>query len=222
MKLSALLFFALLSPLLPAQQPTQKLSAQLQATLAKLDQTSARFTSAQADFHKVTYNHFLKSDEDQQEGRIYFNSEHGSTQMGLLTTGPNARMAEYKSGSLRLFTPSNKCFVTITRPGIETYLTLGFGGSGKDLAKAWDITDFGPETLDGTKVEKLELVAKDPAVRANYEKFTLWMDLARGVSLKQVFLSTTKDIQTATYTNIRLNQKIDTKPFTFKGKPCGQ
>ncbi len=218
MNLAALLFAALLSPLLSAQQP----SAQLQATLDKLDQASTRFISAQADFHKVLYNHYLRSNDDEQDGRIYFTSEHGSPHMGLLTTGPKARIAEYKSGSLRLFTVSDNCFVTVTRPGIETYLTLGFGGSGKDLTKAWNITDLGPELMDGIKVEKLELVAKDPNVRANFEKITLWMDLARGVSLKQVFLSTTKDIQTATYTHIRYNEKVDTKPFTFKGKTCGQ
>ncbi len=218
MKLSALLLAALLPPLLPAQQP----SAQLQVTLAKLDQASAHFSSAQADFHKVFYNHFLKSDDDQQDGRIYFTREHSATQMGLLTTGPQGRTVEFKAGTLRVFNPGPRCFDTVTKPGIETYLTLGFGGSGKDLAKAWDIKDLGPETLDGTKVEKLELVAKDPAVRANIQKFTLWIDLARGVSLKQVLLNPSNDLQTATYTHIRLNEKVDTKPFTFKGKPCGQ
>ena len=218
MKLPALLFAALLSPLLPAQQP----AAQLQATLDKLDQASARFTSVQADFHKVSYNHFLKSEDNQQDGRIYFTREHGATQMGLITTGPQGRTVEFKSGTLRVFNPGLGCFDTVTKPGIETYLTLGFGGSGKELAKAWNITDLGPETLDGTKVEKLELVAKDPAVRANYKKVTLWIDLARGISLKQVLLNPSNDIQTATYTHTRLNEKVDTKPFTFKGKPCGQ
>lgn len=218
MKLPALVFAAVLFPLASAQQP----SAQLQATLDKLDQASAHFTSVQADFHKVSYNHFLKSDDNQQDGRIYFTREHGATQMGLLITGPQGRTVEFKSGTLRVFNPGPGCFDTVTRPGIETYLTLGFGGSGKDLAKAWNITDLGPETLDGTKVEKLELVARDPAVLANIKKFTLWIDLARGVTLKQVLLNPSNDLQTATYTHFRLNEKVDTKPFTFKGKPCGQ
>ena len=218
MKIAVILFAALLSPLLSAEQP----STQLQATLDKLDQASARFTSAQADFHKVFYNHFLKSDDDQQSGRIYFTREHNATQMGLLTTGPQGRTVEFKSGTLRVFNPGPGCFDTVIKPGIETYLTLGFGGSGKDLAKAWNITDLGPETLDNTKVEKLELVAKDPAVLANIKKFTLWIDLARGITLKQVLLNPSNDLQTATYTHIRLNEKVDTKPFTFKGKPCGQ
>ena len=218
MKLPAILFAALLTPILAAQQP----SAQLQATLDKLDQASARFTSVQADFHKVSYNHFLKSEDNQQDGRIYFTREHGATQMGLLTTGPQGRTVEFKAGTLRVFNPGPGCFDTVTKPGIETYLTLGFGGSGKDLAKAWDITDVDSEVLDNTKVEKLELIAEDPAVRTNIKKVTLWIDLARGITLKQVLLNPSNDLQTATYTHIRLNEKVDTKPFTFKGKPCGQ
>jgi outer membrane lipoprotein-sorting protein len=50
----------------------------------------------------------------------------------------------------------------------------------------------------------------------------LWIDVDRDVSLKQVFYTTSGDIQTAHYSNIRLNQKVDTKPFEFKGKPCGK
>ena len=39
---------------------------------------------------------------------------------------------------------------------------MGFGASGKELARKWEITDDGSETIDGTKTEKLELVARDP------------------------------------------------------------
>ena len=107
-------------------------------------------------------------------------SHDAATQMGLKTTGPGARTVEYKSGTVRVFNPATDCYDTVTRPGVETYLTLGFGGSGKDLAKAWEITDLGPETLDNTKVEKLDLLPRDPGVKANITKMTLWIDLTRG------------------------------------------
>ena len=44
----------------------------------------------------------------------------------------------------------------------ESYLMLGFGASGKDLAEKWNIKYLGQETIDGVKTDKLELVAKDP------------------------------------------------------------
>ena len=83
---------------------------------------------------------------------------------------------------------------------------LGFGASGKELAEKWDIKYLGPETMDGVKTEKLELVAKDPTVRKNLPKVTVWMDTERGVSLKQVFDEGQGQSRICTYFNIKVNQ----------------
>ena len=104
--------------------------------------------------------------------------------------------------------------------------TLGFGGSGTDLQKAWTITDQGPETLtDGKPVqtEKLDLVAKDQTIRDTYTHITVWVDPVRDVALKQVAFNAssgkaTGDTRTVYYSNIRLNQSVDTAPFAIKCK----
>ena len=211
--------FALAASAAQAQQQTP----QVQAILTKLDVASAHFTSAQADFEKDLYNAVIK-DTDKQNGKVYFKRESGNTQFGMILEGANARVAEYKNGTIRDYNPSTKCYDSVqASPGkIETFLTIGFGGSGRDLAKAWTITDQGPETIDGTKTEKLDLMPKDDGVKANINHVVLWIDLDRDVSLKQVFYTTSGDTQTAHYSDIRLNQKVDTKPFEVKGKPCGK
>jgi outer membrane lipoprotein-sorting protein len=211
--------FALAASAAQAQQQTP----QVQAILTKLDVASAHFTSAQADFEKDLYNAVIK-DTDKQSGKVYFKRESGNTQFGMILEGANARVAEYKNGTIRDYNPSTKCYDSVqASPGkIETFLTIGFGGSGRDLAKAWTITDQGPETIDGTKTEKLDLMPKDDGVKANINHVVLWIDLDRDVSLKQVFYTTSGDTQTAHYSDIRLNQKVDTKPFEVKGKPCGK
>jgi len=211
--------FTLAATAAPAQQQTP----QVQAILIKLDAASAHFTSAQADFEKDLYNAVIK-ETDKQDGKVYFKREAGNTQFGMLLTGPNARVAEYKNGTIRDFNPSTKCYDSVqASPGkIESFLTLGFGGSGRDLAKAWAITDLGPETIDTIKTEKLDLYPKDDGVKANITHVVLWIDVDRDVSLKQVFYTTSGDIQTAHYSNIRTTGKVDTKPFEFKGKPCGK
>jgi negative regulator of sigma E activity len=195
----------------------------LEASLKRLDVASARFSSAQAVFHKDLYNK-LVGDHTPQDGSVYFVRTGGSVQMGARIDGPGARIAEYKNGVLRDLIPG-RCYNTVQASGnkakFDSFLTLGFGGSGKALAEAWNIVDLGQETLDGAKVEKLELVSKEQSVRNNYTKVTLWMDLDRGISLKQVLLSPSGDIDTATYTKIRLNEKnVDKKPFEIKGSPC--
>jgi outer membrane lipoprotein-sorting protein len=50
----------------------------------------------------------------------------------------------------------------------------------------------------------------------------LWVDPTRAVSLKQVIYFPNRDTQTALYSNIKLNAKVDTSPFKIEGKPCSK
>lgn len=222
--------FRRISPILPllslcvswiascAQEP----DARLQATLKRLDATSATFTSAQASFHKELFNALVK-DTSAQDGSVYSIRTKSGIQMGVRIDGPGARIVSLKNGILRDFNPALKCFDTVQASSkIDSFLTLGFGGSGQDLAKTWVVKDLGPETLGSVKVEKLNLLPKEDSVRNNVTSVTLWMDLDRGVSVKQLFEFPSRDTQTAVYSNIRLNKSVSTKAFEFKGNPCGK
>jgi outer membrane lipoprotein-sorting protein len=93
---------------------------------------------------------------------------------------------------------------------------LGFGASGKDLEEKWEITYLASETLDGVKVAKLELVAKDPEIRKNLPKVTVWVDPERGVSLKQIFDEGPGQYRVSVYFNIKVNQPLPADAFTLK------
>ena len=205
-----------------ADKAPQAPAGNLRETLAKLDAASARFTSAEARVHRESYNNVIKAVDDTSDGSIYFVRDKSATLMGLKTEGKGARTIEFKAGTLRIFNPAAACYDTVSKPGIETYLTLGFGGSGTDLAEKWEISDFGSETIDTIKTEHLDLVPKDASVKANYTKVSLWLDLDRDVTVKQIFFAATGDKNTAMYSNIMLNKKIDTNKYAFKGKPCGK
>jgi outer membrane lipoprotein-sorting protein len=110
---------------------------------------------------------------------------------------------------------------TIARAGkFESYLMLGFGASGKELEEKWEIKYLGPDTLlDGktsVKTEKLELVAKDPDVRKNIPKVTIWVDTVTGVNLKQVFDEGPGQYRVSVYFNIKVNQPLPADAFTLK------
>lgn len=211
---------AVISPFfVAAQQPDSR----LQNTLKRLDTTSATFTSAQATFHKELYNALVK-DTTSQDGSVYSTrSKAGTTQMGVRIDGPGARIVELKNGVIRDYNPALKCFDTVQASGkLDSFLTLGFGGSGKDLARTWAVTDAGPETISGMKVEKLILVPKEITIKNNIVRVALWMDLDRGVSIKQLFEFPSHDTQTAVYSGIRLNKPVSAKPFEFRGNACGR
>ncbi len=204
------------------QQPAS--AGNLQSTLAKLDAASAKFKNAQADFNRDEFDHIDKS-HTASTGSVYNIRNGAAVEAGIKINGQAARIATYKNGILHDYNPKLNCYNVVdssqNKARTEAFLTLGFGGSGKDLAAKWKITDLGPETVEGVKTEKLELISNDLTVRNNFAKVTLWMDLDRDISIKQQFLiAGTDDINTATYTHIRLNDKVNTAPFDFKAKPC--
>ena len=221
----AILAASLFCPALQAQAKPD-----LNNVLAQLDTASTHFKSATASFEWDNYERVVR-DTTVQNGTIYFERSGSSTQMGAIVSDAGSKeepkVIEYKSGVLRMYEPS-QTQVTLLKAGsnqaqYEGFLTLGFGGSGKDLATTWNITDQGSEMLsDGKKdikTEKLDLVSKDANVRNTFTHITIWVDPARGVSLKQIFETPSHDRRTTTYSHIKVNGKIDAGPFAIKAGP---
>lgn len=197
----------------------------LETVLRQMDAASEKFQTAEADFRWDLYERVVQQTTT-QNGSIYFvrDKATGTVQMGAKIDPPQAKVLEYRKGVLRVFDPGADHLTELSaganQAQYESFLTLGFGGSGRDLEKAWQIKDDGAETMnDGAaavKVEKLELVAKDPNVRNTVSKVVLWVDPERGVSLKQQFVTPSDDTRTAVYSHIRYNAKLDTGRFAIK------
>lgn len=184
-------------------------AADLDKVLAQMDAASARFQNAQADFIWDNYTKVV-DDHELQTGTIYFERVGGETQMAALVQQPTKKTVVYKDATLSYYDPSldqlNVFSAGKNKAQYESFLTLGFGGSGKDLKAAWQISDLGAETVDGVATEKLDLTS-DQAKSANIVHITVWVDPARAVSLKQIFYYTSGDTRTCTFTHIRYNSR---------------
>ena len=225
------LFFAALSNVALAQTPA------LDTVLRQLDTASANFHSAQADMRRDGYAKVVK-ETTTQCGVIYFERKGSSLEMGAklapsptqscsgesAATANGTRTVAYKGGELQMFEPALN-HLTLFHAGnnqaqYESFLTLGFGGSGRDLAKIWNITDQGTEVLkDGAKsitTARLDLVAKDPANRNMFSHITIWVDPVQGVSYKQLFFTPSGDTYTTYFDHVRYNQKIAESAFAIK------
>lgn len=209
----------------PLAISAQSSAPQLNSVLQQMDRASANFRSAHADFHCDYYERVVR-DTTTQIGPIYFLRKGDATQMGIVVDGPDGkpqRVIEYKDGILQMFDPGVNQ-ITVLHAGAnqgqyEKYFTLGFGGSGTDLAQSWNIKDLGPETLsDGSqqvKTEKLDLTSKDPSEK-NFTHITIWVDPTRALSLRQIFYLANDDRRTCNYTNVKLNGHIDMKTFEIR------
>ena len=216
---ASLLLSALVVAATPATLHAQPKPGHLDAVLRQMDEASLKFQSAEADFRWDLYERVVKQTTT-QTGTIYFKKQGPTTVMGAKIVSPSIKIIEFRNGIVRLFDPGTDHLTTIdatkNKAQFESFLTVGFGGSGKDLAKAWTISDLGDEMIDGVQTAKLDQVAKDPAVRNNCTHMTIWVDPVRGVQLKQSIYMPSEDYRTAVYANIKYNQKVDEKPYQIK------
>lgn len=195
----------------------------LEKVLLQMDAASAKFHSARASFQWDQFEMVVNS-TDTQTGVIYFQGSGVNTQMAVdvETAGgqPSKKYIVFSDGVLKFFQPQIDQLTVMhtgnNRNQFESYLTLGFGGSGTDLEKNWNITYQGTETIEGVQTAKLDLVSKSASVRNNFSHVTIWIDPARAISMKQILYEPSGDMRTAYYRNISYNQKIPSSVFKIK------
>jgi len=195
-----------------------------ESVLRRLDAAAVNFHSTAADFEFDSVQTDPVPDKDIQKGTVDYERKGKAFQMAAhireLNGKPAPKIYSYASGAFKLFEKSTNQVTTFAKASkFESYVMLGFGASGKDLEQKWDIKYLGSEVLiDGktsVKTEKLELIAKDPAVRKNIPRVTVWMDPERAVSLKQVFYESASAYRVCVYFNFKTNQSLPANAFTL-------
>jgi outer membrane lipoprotein-sorting protein len=227
MRFKSIVFFAaiLFVAAVPGSAATPPEQKTLQSILQQLNVAAANFHSTSADFEFDTHETDPVPDTDVQAGTVYYQRTGTSFQTAAHFKQDNGRPAPkvytYAKGVFSLFEVGIDQVTTFSKAGkFESYLMLGFGASGKDLADKFDIKYLGSETLmDGktaVKTEKLEMVAKDPEVRKNIPKVTIWVDPERAISLKQVFDQGAGTYRVNVYFNIKTNVALSPDLFILK------
>ncbi len=198
-------------------------SPDVQKVISQLNSAAAKFQSAQADF---SWDQLTASvqDHDVQTGTIYYQRKKSVTEMALDIQQENGqaapKMVLYDGTELKLYQPTIKQLTRLrsgaNRAQFESFLTLGFGGSGSDLEANWTVSFLGAESIEGVAVAKLDLVPKEKSVANNFSHVTIWIDPIRSISYKQILYEPSGDSRTAIYKNIRYNQPIAAGVFELK------
>jgi outer membrane lipoprotein-sorting protein len=204
-----------------AQQPAQTSdSDELQRVLNRMDQTAANFRTTQAAFEWDQYQKVV-DEHDKQKGTVYFRRAGNEVQMAAdISEPPPPKYVLFTDSKVEVYRPKIDELTRFNtgkdRAAFESFLVLGFGGSGRDMLKSFDVKYLGAEKVDGVEAAKLELVPKSPKVRNTFDHIWLWIDPSRGVSVQQQLFEPSGDYRLAKYSDIQLNQKIPDTVFKLK------
>jgi outer membrane lipoprotein-sorting protein len=203
--------------------------AALDAVLKKMDAVAANFTTAQANFQWETYQKVIDEIVDYQTGVIYYRKSNKQIEMMAEVKRAGSSASSMKGepkfvllsgGKIRLYQPKTDQVTEFdlgkNQSEFESYIVLGFGASGQDLQKNFDVTYMGPETIESVKTAKLQLIPKSEKVKNTYSQIFLWIDLDRGVSVQQQLFQPQGDYRLNKYSQIKLHDKISDDVFKLK------
>jgi outer membrane lipoprotein-sorting protein len=191
----------------------------LDDVLRKMDQASAHFQAARADFVFDQYQRVVE-DHDIQKGTVYYRRTGQQIEMMAEFKQPDTKFVLYKNALLQVYEPKIDQVMQYTaganREQLESFLVLGFGGSGKDLTKSFDVSYQGEEKIDNNATAKLFLIPKNAKTRSNFPQIILWIDLNTGISVQQKLVQTQGDYRLAKYSAINLKPRIGNDVFQLK------
>jgi outer membrane lipoprotein-sorting protein len=208
------------SPVLPAANANAAQAAnhgsQLESVLNSMDKASAGFRSLQAAFQWDQYTKLVNA-VDTQNGTIYFKRAGSSTEMGAHIQKPDAKIVVVSNQTVRIYFPKaneeQDYDISKNREAVESFLVLGFGSRGHDLSQKFDVQFSGNESVGGVNTAILTLIPKQESVKKMFNKIVLWIDPARGISIKQQLFQPDGDYRTAVYSDIKTNGKIPDDAF---------
>jgi outer membrane lipoprotein-sorting protein len=194
--------------------------AELESVLTAMDQNAAKFRAAEADFVWKIYNSVVNDFAEVDKGKIYFRRAKAGLQLSAIFTDPPSKQFVYSGNKVEILQPGgqeDEYDTSAHREELETFLVLGFGSSGQDIRKSFDVKYLGEESVLGTQARKLQLVPKAENVKNHVPKILLWIDPARGLSVQQQISLEDGDYRLAQYSNIQLRDKLPDNMFKLKG-----
>jgi len=213
-----------------AQEANTGNQGSLESVLKKMDEVAATFRSAQAKFEWDTYERVIDEIDDVETGNIYYRRTGKDIEMmaevkmagsDLASLKPEPKYVLYSEGKVRMYQPKldqvTEFDLGKNHSDFESYVVLGFGGSGQNLQRVFDVSYVGAETINGVATAKLQLVPKSEKIRNTYKLIFLWIDLDKGVSVQQKFISPQEDYRLAKYWDVQVNgKKIPDEVFKLK------
>jgi len=185
-----------------------------------MDQAAANFRTTQAAFVWDQYQRVV-DEHDLQKGTVYFRRAGNEIQMAADISDPTSpKYVLFTDSKVEVYQPKIDQVTQYNtgkdRATVEGFLVLGFGGSGQDMLKSFEVKYIGPVKVDGVDTDKLELVPKSAKGQNIFNRIYLWVDGSRGVSVQQQLFEPSGDFRLAKYSDIQLNQKIPEGAFKLK------
>jgi len=195
-------------------------AADLPTVLAKMDASAATFKTMRADLDWTTYT-ALVDDSSVESGSIVVRKEGSDVEVKIDFTTPYPRQMHVQGTKAESYKPRINTIeeydLSKHKDKLEQALLIGFGASGKAIAKNYDVKALGEESVSGHETVHLELIPKDAEARTSVPKLEMWVSKQTWQPVQQkLYQASNGDYTLYNYSEIEINPSLKSSDFKLK------
>lgn len=200
-----------------------------QQVLARMDQAASAFKSMTAKVTYVTHTDVLNENDTETGVMTLKKIREGEVQSLVDFTSPDKKTITFEKRRVQEYLPKLKTVQVfdLAKHGeqLDKFIGIGFGTSGTELAKDWDVTVLGTETWPGHPAEAqpaihLQLLPKTPDAKQYVTKIELWIpQQGDPYPLHEKILEPSGDYRIVTYTDLKINPSLPPDALKLKLPP---
>lgn len=192
--------------------------------LQRLDHAASQFQSMSAQVAYVTHTEVLNEDTTEKGTVVMKKAGPGEVQGLINFTGPDARSVTFEKRSVEIYYPKINTLqiYDLEKHGeqLDKFLMIGFGTSGSELAKDYNMNVLGNEPvkgMPGTQAIHLELVPKSGEARGYVNKVELWIpQQGDPYPLREKITEPSGNSRTITYSDLKINTPLSADALKLK------
>ncbi len=191
----------------------------LDQVLARMDKEATGFRQMTARFTKTNFISVL-NDTTSESGSLWMKKSGKKIEMRGEIAGTDTRSFGFRDNKGEIYYPKINTVQIYDlgkeRSLVDQFLLLGFGSSGKDIAKTYSMKVAGEEVLDGRKTTRLELIPKSRQMLEQIQKVYLWIPENAGHPVQQQFLQPGGNYYKVVYSDVQINPNLPDREFALK------
>jgi outer membrane lipoprotein-sorting protein len=194
----------------------------LQDLLSRMDQAASSFQSMSANVKYITHTAVL-NDNSEESGTVLMKKIRPGLMQGLTDfILPDRRTVFIDQRKIQVYYPKIKTvqIFDLGKHGeqLDQFLMIGFGTSGTELARDYNIKVLGPDTALGQKMTKIELTPKSGEAREYIQKVELWIPdpPSPPYPLQEKIYEKSGDYRLVIYTDMKINQPLRADALKLK------
>ena len=199
----------------------------LDAILKQLDRSAKNFHSLSADVERTKVT-VVVNDRSTEAGTLLVRDD----KMLLQMNPPDSRTILRNGDNIYVYTPGlnqvEEYNLGKNRDLADEFLLLGFGTSGNQMEKGFQVKFTGEDTIEGKKDALLDLTPRSAAVLKQFSKIQIWLDETTWLPDQQQFTENGGDYLIIRYSKMVRNPNVSDSKFkphwpkgTEKVKPQG-